>query len=66
VFDLADLQAAARGRRAEQAAAESRAFLVGPVDHLDRDRRPSILEHPQRLEAGHHAERAVEPSAVRH
>ena len=37
--DVVELQAAARRRRAEQAPAEPRALLVGPVDQLERDRR---------------------------
>ena len=50
----------------KQAAAEPRAFLVRPVDQLQRHRRLPITVHAQRLERGHHAQRAVEPSAIGH
>ena len=63
---LVDLQAAGGGRRAEQAAAEAGAFLVGPVHQLQRDRRPPGGVHAQHFERGHHAETSVQPSAVRH
>ena len=58
----------ARGRaRAEQRAAEARAFLVGPADEPDRYRRPPLFrDPPQHLGAGDDVQRAVEPAAVRH
>ena len=53
---------------AEQAAAEARAFFVGPIDQADRDRRAAVVlarEAAQDFEAGQHAEAAIEPAAVR-
>src|SRR5690606_22219949 len=40
---------------------EARAFLVGPVDHLDRIARPEaeIVEAPHHLQRAEHAEHAV-------
>ena len=56
----------ARGA-AEQAAAEPGALLVGPVDQRDRDGRRALGgERAEQLQPGHHAERAVEPAALRH
>ena len=53
--------------RAEEAAAEARALLVGPVDEPHRDRRrPFVGDAPQHLGAGDDVEAAVEPAAVRH
>ncbi len=60
-----ELEAAARRRRAEEAPAEPRALFVGPVHELQRHRRPLAGVGAQRLEASHHAERAIEPAAVR-
>jgi hypothetical protein len=61
------VERAGRRRRAGQAAAEPRALLVGPVDQAQRHRRlAGLARAPQHLEAGQHAERAVEPAAARH
>jgi hypothetical protein len=55
------------GRRAEQRAAEPRALLVGPVDELERDRRPPVLgRRADRLQRPVDPERAVEPAACGH
>ena len=52
---------------AEEAAAETRALLVGPVDERDGAGRRALRgDRAQRLERAHHAERAVQPAAVRH
>ena len=58
----------ARGcARAEEPAAEARAFLVGPVDEPHRDRRLALLGDPtQHLDAGDDVQASVEPAAVRH
>ena len=59
-------RASRRSRRARQAAAEPRAFLVGPVDQVDGQRRRALrLRAAQDLEPGEHAEAAVEPAARR-
>ena len=54
-------------RAAEQAATEAGTLLVRPVDECDRHgewaARGRLAQH---LERRHHAERAVEPAAVRH
>jgi hypothetical protein len=56
-----------RGARAEQAAAEARALLVGPVDEPDGDARSAFLaKAAQHLDATHHVQAAVEPAAVRY
>ena len=53
--------------RAEQAAAEARALLVGPVDEAHRDGRRPLLGHAaQHLDARDDVEAAVEPASVRH
>jgi hypothetical protein len=52
---------------AEQAAPETRALLVRPVDEPYGDRRLTIGgDSAQHLDAGHDVERAVEPASVRH
>ena len=52
--------------RAEEAAAEACAFLVGPVHEPDRDRRLSLARDPtQHLDARDDVEAPVEPAAVR-
>jgi hypothetical protein len=62
-----EIERAHTGGRAEQAAAEPGALLVGPVDQGDGDRRRALGgERAQQLEPGHHAQRAVEPAAFRH
>ena len=50
IADGVDLQAAGRRGGAQQTPPESRAFLVGPVDELERDRRRRRGVHPQRFE----------------
>ena len=61
------IERAGHGGGAEEAAAEARALLVGPVDERDGARRRALRgDRAQRLERPHHAERAVEPAAVRH
>ena len=58
---------AREGGGAEQAAAEARAFFVGPIDEADRDRRTAVElggEAAQDFEAGRYAEAAIEPAAV--
>ena len=56
-----------RCARAEQAAAEARALLVGPVDEAQGDRRRSVFrDAAQDLDPGDDVQRAVEPAAVRH
>ena len=60
------VERAGAGARAEQAAAEARALLVGPVDELERERARLGGERAQHLERGDDAERAVEPAAVGH
>ena len=60
---------AGKGRRAKQAAAEARAFFIGPIDQANRDRRTSVVlvgESAQDFERRHHAQAAVEPAAVGH
>ena len=56
-----------RGRaRAEEAAAEAGALLVGPVDEPYRHRRrPTLGDAPEHLDAGDDVEAPVEPAAVR-
>ena len=55
------------GGRAEQAAAEARPLLVGPVDEPDRDRRRRPGgQRPDGAERGRDPERAVEPPARGH
>ena len=66
VADRVGFQRAGGGGRAEQAAAEARALLVGPVDQLQRDRRRLALVRAQHLDRGQQPEAAVEPAAVRH
>ena len=46
---------------------EPRAFLVGPVDHLDRALRANAgcVQRAQHLEAGEHAQNAIEAAARR-
>ena len=62
-----DVERADRGGRAEQAAAEAGAFLVGPVDQRDGDGwRALSSERAEQFEPGHHPESAVEPAAFRH
>ena len=62
-----DVERADRRRRAEQAAAEAGALLVGPVDEGDGHRRRALGgERAQQFEAGHHAQRTVEPAALGH
>ena len=60
-------EAAAGARRPEQAAREARALFVGEVHDGQRDgwRRTAAVA-AERLDAGQHAERAVEPAAVGH
>ena len=54
------------GARAEQAAAEAEALLVGPVDEPDRRGRPPVRRQPpQHLETAQHVQAAVEPAPVR-
>ena len=56
-------------RRAEQALAETRAFLVRPVDQPHGDGWPARIlfaDPPQNLHAGQHVQAAVEPAPVRH
>ena len=52
VADRVGVERARGGGRAEQAAAEARALLVGPVDQLQRDRRRLALVAAQHLERG--------------
>ena len=68
VTDLVGVQRARASRRAEQAAAEPRPLLVGPVNesHPDRRRRSGSGELPDGLERGQQPERTVEPAAVGH
>ena len=66
---LVEVEAARAGGRPEQALAEPRAFLVGPVHDAQRDRWPARMlggHAPQHLHAGQQAEAAVEPAAVGH
>ena len=57
----------AAARRAEQAAAEAGAFLVGPVDEPHgHGRRPFRGDPAHDLDARHDVQAAVEPAAVRH
>ena len=47
--------------------AEPSPLFVGPIDERDGDRRRSSSgERAQQFEAGHHAERAIEPTALGH
>ena len=66
---LVHVEIARAGRRAEQALAEPRPLLVGPVDHAERDRRPAAMlfgHASHHLDAGERVEAAVEPAAVGH
>ena len=55
-----------RSARPEEAAAEARALLVGPVDEAHGDGgRPFTCDPAHDLHAGHDVQRAVEPTAVR-
>ena len=66
VADLVDVERPRAGGRAEQAAPEARALLVGPVDEA-QPHGPFLLRvRAQRLERGEDPERAVEPAARRH
>ena len=61
------VERAGHGGGAEEAAAEARALLVGPVHERDRaGRRALSRDRAQRLESGHDAERPIQPAAVRH
>ena len=62
----AGVERAGDGKAAEQP--DERAFLVGEVDRLERDRQfePRLLHGSQDLEGRDDAERAVVPPAVRH
>jgi hypothetical protein len=53
------------GARAEQAAAEARALLVGPVDEHEGERALLGCERAQHLQPGDDVERPVQPAAVR-
>ena len=58
---------AGEGGGAEEAAAEARAFLVGPVDDADGEGRAAVGvagDRGEDFERGDDAERAVEPAAV--
>jgi hypothetical protein len=64
--ELVRIERSRAGARAEEAAAEPRALLVGPVDEPDRCGWGAVLGDPaENLDGGHHVERAVEPAAVR-
>src|SRR5580692_10227919 len=63
-----DAGGTSKGRRAEKAAAEARAFLVGPIHQADRDRRAAVeflRNTPNDFEARKNVERTIEPAAVR-
>ena len=61
------VERAGAGARAEQAAAEARALLVGPVHELHGQRRRGLVgERAQHLERRDDVERAVQPAAVGH
>ena len=66
VADLVDLERAGAGRGAEQAAAEARALLVGPVDEAQPDRAVAFGVLAQDLKGGEQPQRAVEPAAGGH
>jgi hypothetical protein len=56
-------------RRAEEATAEARTLLIGPIDQPNRDWRPPmrfLRETTQYLKAGKNAQAAVQPTAVRY
>ncbi len=62
------IETAGEGRAAEQAAAESRALLVGAVEQGKGPRRPLPAPGPgpEDTESGGHPEAAVEPASGRH
>ena len=66
VAHLVDVERARAGRGAEQAAAEARALLVGPVDEAQPDRAVAVGVRAQDLERGEDPQRAVEPAAGGH
>ena len=64
--DGVGLQRAGGRARAQQAAPEARALLVGPADELERQRPRLGRLRAQHLEAGEDVEDPVEPPAVGH
>ena len=65
--NLVELEAGGCGRRAQKAAAETRAFLIGPIHELESDRGfGSAGIAAERFEGGDDAESSIEPAAVRH
>ncbi len=58
---------AGKGRGAEQAPAEARAFLVRPIHQANRDGRPAVevlCQAAQHLESGENAKGAIQPTAI--
>src|SRR5262249_10228779 len=68
VLELRRIEAARRGRAAEEAAAEPRALLVGPVHQREGAgwALPYARPGTENAEPAHHAAGSVEPAAVRH
>jgi hypothetical protein len=66
VVDPGDALLPGKAQRAQNRGLKARSFLVRPVDHLDGAAHPDAeaVERAQHLHAGHHAENAVEPSAL--
>ena len=66
---LVQIEVARTGGASEQALAEARAFLVGPVDESDGDRRVAAVlrvDAAEDFDPGENVEAAVEPAAVGH
>ena len=62
------VEMAGAGGRSEKTLAESRPFLIRPIDETDRDRGPAVvlrMDAAKNFDGGQRVQTAVEPAAVR-